>query len=145
MVRTRVKICGVCRAEDAVSAVRGGADAVGVVQDPSAGRYVPQEDAKKILASAPFVTTVGLFVNSPAHQIKSVLSILPFSAVQLHGDESPELVAELKPIRVIKAIHLRPGDATPLRKWRDAIHDLQLTNIMALLIESEREGPARGA
>ena len=145
MVRTRVKICGICRPEDAIAAASAGADAIGVVLDPTAGRYVAPAEAVKILeAVPPMVTTVGLFVNASADEIKRTLSILLFSAVQLHGDESPSLVADLKPIHVIKAIHLEPGDAATLQKWRNAIRDLQLTNLIGFIVESARPTGPRG-
>jgi phosphoribosylanthranilate isomerase len=146
VARTRIKICGICRPEDAAAAAHAGADAIGVVLDPSARRYVSPEDARKILAVVPpFVTPVGLFVNASADEIRRVLGIVPFAAVQLHGEESPQLVADLKPIRVIKALHLTPGDAAPFRIWRDAIRDLQLTNLIGLLLETAHPaGPPGG-
>jgi phosphoribosylanthranilate isomerase len=143
--RTRIKICGICRPQDAVVAARYGADAVGIVLDPNAGRYVSLDLARQIFAAVPpFVTPVGLFVNASAAEIKRVVAEIPFSAVQLHGDESPSVVADLKPIRIIKAVHLKPGDPAPLKKWRDAIRDLKLTNLVGLLIESARAGAAPG-
>jgi phosphoribosylanthranilate isomerase len=144
--RTRVKICGICRPQDAVAAARAGADAVGIVLDPRAGRYVSPQDAGEILASVPpFVTPVALFVDSSADDIKHILSILPFAAVQLHGSESPQLVADLKPLRIFKALHLNPADTTILKTWRDAVRDLQLTNLIGLLLESARPaGPPGG-
>lgn len=143
--RTRVKIDGICRPQDAAEAARAGADAVGIVLDPSAGRYVPPDHARKILAAVPpFVTTIGIFVNASAEEIKRILALLPFAAVQLHGKESPQLVADLKPIRVLKALHLTPGDPAILQTWRDAIRDLQLTNLIGLLLETARPSGAPG-
>jgi phosphoribosylanthranilate isomerase len=137
--RTRIKIDGICRPEDALAAATAGADAVGVVLDPTAHRFVPATDAAKIIAVVPpFVTTMAIFVNASADEIKRVHATVPFALVQLHGNESPQLVADLKPIRILKALHLTPGDATPLQTWRAAIRDLQLTNLIGLLLESAR-------
>src|ERR1700688_3204946 len=100
MGRIRVKICGICRPQDAAAAATAGADAIGIMMDSRAGRFVSPENAKQILAAVPpFVTTIALFMDAAADEIRNVLRELPFSAVQLHGDESPEMVAELKPIR----------------------------------------------
>jgi phosphoribosylanthranilate isomerase len=146
VARTRIKIDGICRPEDAATAAHAGADAIGVILDPSARRYVSPEDARKILAVVPpFVTPIGVFVNASADEIKRVLDIVPIAAVQLHGEESPQLVADLKPIRVLKALHLTPGDAAPFQMWRDAIRDLQLTNLIGLLLETAHPtGPPGG-
>jgi phosphoribosylanthranilate isomerase len=137
MSRTRVKICGICRPEDAAVAARAGADAVGIVFANNAGRRVSIDEAVKIVeAVPPFVTPIGLFVNAKAEEIREVLRAVPLGAVQLQGDESPEFVAELKPIRVIKALHLAPGDKAMLERWRGAIRDLQLTNLVGFLLET---------
>ena len=62
--RTRVKICGFTRPEDAVTAVRLGADAVGLVFYPPSPRHVSLEAALAVTAALPpFVTVVGLFVD----------------------------------------------------------------------------------
>jgi phosphoribosylanthranilate isomerase len=145
MGRTRVKIGWVCRAEDAAAAARAGADAVGIVLYPDADRCVSMEQARAIVAAIPgFVVPVGLFVNSSAEEIRGVQSALGLGAVQLQGDESPELVAELKPVRVIKALHLRAGDTATTRLWRDAIVKLELTNLTSILLETASSGPAKG-
>jgi phosphoribosylanthranilate isomerase len=145
MGRTRVKICGVCRAEDAAAAARAGADAVGIVLYPNADRCVSTEQARAIVAAIPaFVVPVGLFVNSTAEEIRGVQSALGLGAVQLQGDESPEVVAMLKPVRVIKSLHLRAGDTVTTRLWRDAITQLELTNLVGILLETASAGPARG-
>ncbi len=57
---------------------------------------------------------IGLFVNATADEIRRIFSRVSVVAVQLHGEEPPELVAELKPIKIIKAIHLAAGDVAVL-------------------------------
>ncbi|HEX4055418.1 MAG TPA: phosphoribosylanthranilate isomerase [Tepidisphaeraceae bacterium] len=145
MPRTRVKICGVCRSTDAAAAARAGADAIGIVFDPNSKRCVSVDEAIKIVAAAPpFVTPVGLFVNTTPDEIRRILRLVPLAAVQLQGDERPELVAELKPIRIIKALHLAAGDTAMLDRWRTAIDKLDLTNLIGILLETVTNGPARG-
>jgi len=140
-----VKICGVCRPQDAAAAASAGADAIGMVFDPNGVRRVSVEDAGRILAAlGPFVTPVGLFVDASAGEIRRVLGAVPLGAVQLHGEESPQLVAELKPMRVIKALHLAAGDTATLGTWRSAVADLQLTNLIGILLETPSGGPERG-
>ena len=65
MLRTRIKICGLTRAEDVHAAVDAGADALGFVFYPPSPRFVEVERAASLARLVPpFVTTVGLFVNA---------------------------------------------------------------------------------
>jgi phosphoribosylanthranilate isomerase len=145
MPRTRTKICGICRPEDAVAAAQAGADAIGIVFDTTSPRCVSIEQAAEIVAALPpFVMPVALFVNTPADKIRHILSTIPFGSVQLQGDEPPEFVAELKPLRVVKALHLKKGDAAVLEKWRSSINKLGLTNLIGLLLDTATGGSARG-
>jgi phosphoribosylanthranilate isomerase len=109
MRRTRVKICGVMRPEDAAMAAALGADAVGFILHPSSPRDVSLEIAGRIMAALPpFVTPVGMFVDSSAEHILNVSARLGLRHVQLHGNESPGVVAELGALSVIKAIRVVP-------------------------------------
>lgn len=88
--RTRVKICGVTRPEDGVTAAQLGADAIGLVFHPPSPRYVTADLAYRIVAALPpFVATVGLFMNAEPAAVRAVLSEVPLSLLQFHGDEDP--------------------------------------------------------
>src|ERR1700722_1039548 len=103
MSRTRIKICGITRAQDAVAAARLGADAIGMVLTPGLRRSVSIDNAKQILAALPpFVTPVGLFVDAPPAEVAQTVAILRLRHVQLHGHETPDDVAALAGLRVIK-------------------------------------------
>ena len=108
-MRTRVKICGITRAEDAADAVRFGADAIGLVFYPPSPRAVTIEQAKAIVHGLPpFVTLVGLFVNERREVIKSSIRELPIDLLQFHGDESADACAGYtRPW--IKAIRMQQG------------------------------------
>lgn len=89
--RTRVKICGFTRPEDAQAAVRLGADALGLVFYPPSPRAVTLAQAQAIVAGLPpFVTVVGLFVDEREPVIREVLAQVRLDLLQFHGDESPE-------------------------------------------------------
>lgn len=91
MKRTRVKICGITRVEDALCAVHAGADAIGLVFYASSPRCVSIAQAQDIVAAMPpFVSVVGLFVNAGAAEIQSILSQVHLDIVQFHGDETPQ-------------------------------------------------------
>ena len=90
-MRTRVKICGITRPQDAITAASTGADAIGLVFYPNSPRAVEIEQAREILtALPPFVTSVGLFVDAGESAIRPVLEALPLDVLQFHGDEPPE-------------------------------------------------------
>lgn len=99
---TRVKICGITRAEDAALAAELGASAIGLVFWPRSPRCVEIGQARELVAALPpFVMAVGVFVNQP--EALEVAHAAGLGAVQLHGDEEPESYREL-PIRAIKAV-----------------------------------------
>ncbi len=106
MTHTRVKICGITRPEDALSAISCGADAIGLVFYAASPRAVTAEQAASIVAVVPpFVTVVALFVNETASRVNQVLSSLSIDVLQFHGDESAEFCQQfnrpyIKAVRV---------------------------------------------
>ncbi|HEY5683038.1 MAG TPA: phosphoribosylanthranilate isomerase [Sulfuricaulis sp.] len=106
-MRTRVKICGITRLEDAIAAAEAGADAIGLVFEPKSPRSVKPEQALIITrALPPFVTVVGLFVNAASDTVKTILKRVPLDLLQFHGDETPEQCRRY-PRPYIKTIHMR--------------------------------------
>ena len=96
MHRTRIKICGLTRAEDVAAAVAAGADAIGFVFYAKSPRYVTASAAAELIRPVPpFISTVGLFVNAGAEEIAAVLEQAPLSLLQFHGDETPEQCAAI--------------------------------------------------
>lgn len=96
MHRTRIKICGLTRAEDVAAAVSAGADAIGFVFYPKSPRYVTAAAAASLIAAVPpFISTVGLFVNATAEEVGAVLEQAPLSLLQFHGDETPQQCAQI--------------------------------------------------
>ena len=106
---TRIKICGIARAEDALAVTHGGADAIGLVFYERSPRHVSITQARQLVgALPPFVTVVGLFVNAEAAFVREVLASVPLDLLQFHGDESPEYCAQFnKPY--LKAIRVKAG------------------------------------
>ena len=107
---TRVKVCGITRAEDARLAAALGAAAVGFIFWPESPRYVDPSRVRSIVGQLPpFVTPVGVFVNQPVDHVLTVARLARISAVQLHGDESANDYVPLG-YRVIKAVPIRSAD-----------------------------------
>lgn len=105
---TRVKICGITRSEDALAAAHAGADAIGLVFAPASPRRVSAAQAAAIVAALPpFVTSVALFVDPLAEQVRAVLEALRPDLLQFHGDEPPDFCAAFG-LPYIKAVRVRP-------------------------------------
>ncbi|MGD8594849.1 MAG: phosphoribosylanthranilate isomerase [Gammaproteobacteria bacterium] len=108
-MRTRVKICGITRPDDALRAAHLGADAIGLVFFDKSPRAIDVDTARDILAVLPpFVTVVGLFVDPTPRHVAAVLHRVPLDILQFHGNEEPgECTAYNKPY--IKAIRIKDG------------------------------------
>jgi phosphoribosylanthranilate isomerase len=90
-MRTRVKICGITRPEDALEAAHAGADAIGLVfYGPSPRAVTPAQAVDIVKKLPPFVTVVGLFVNASREEIAETLAATRIDLLQFHGDETPE-------------------------------------------------------
>ena len=111
-MRTRVKICGITRAEDAQAAVAAGADAIGLVFYPRSPRLLTLERARELRRTLPpFVTAVALLVNPSRDEVLAVLERVRPEMLQFHGDESPDFCAQfhtpyLKACRVTQGVDL---------------------------------------
>jgi phosphoribosylanthranilate isomerase len=103
----QVKICGLMRVDEAVACAQAGAKAVGCVFYTKSPRHVGAVVATEIRrALPPGVACVGVFVDEPFETIMGIVERTGFAAVQLHGRETPDLVARLRAegLCVIKAL-----------------------------------------
>ncbi|MCU1266733.1 MAG: Phosphoribosylanthranilate isomerase [Acidobacteria bacterium] len=104
-----IKICGITNIEDALAAVDAGATALGFNFYRPSPRYIAPQTARAIVDQLPLaVLTVGVFVNeqSPA-MVEQIATTAGVSALQLHGDESPDFCDQLKHTYVIKALAVK--------------------------------------
>ena len=145
-MRTRVKICGITRREDAALAVELGADALGFVFWPGSPRALTSDLARSIAGTLPrSVTRVGVFVDPLPDDVAWLVESVGLDSVQLHGRESAERfewigAAMLKAVRldtdadieraadlpdfvtplVDAGDRMRPGGTGRLADWRRA-------------------------
>ena len=106
---TRVKICGITRVDDALTAAQSGADAIGLVFYPGSPRHVSVSQAAMIMrALPPFITSVGLFVNAEEPAINSILQDLPLALLQFHGEESASFCRQFKR-PYLKVVRVKPS------------------------------------
>lgn len=97
MHRTRIKICGIRRIEDALVAANSGADAIGLIFYESSPRAVVLADALAIKAALPpFIASVALFVNPERALVEAVVAALQPTVLQFHGDEDPDFCVSFK-------------------------------------------------
>ena len=108
-MRTRIKICGITRSEDAQAAARAGADAIGLVFYPPSPRFLSLEWARELRSELPpFVMPVALFVNPSAAEVFTVLERVRPAMLQFHGEETPVFCAQFG-VPYLKACRVRPG------------------------------------
>ena len=137
MFRTRVKICGITRLEDALVAVDLGVDALGLVFYAPSPRNVTIATAADVARQIPaFVSVVGLFVNAEPSFVEEVIANVGLSLLQFHGDETPE-DCERFGLPYIKAIRVK-ADTNLVQYARD------FTSAKALLLDTYTEGVAGG-
>ncbi|MDP1707847.1 MAG: phosphoribosylanthranilate isomerase [Gammaproteobacteria bacterium] len=121
-MRTRVKICGITRPEDARAAAGLGVDAIGLVFYAPSPRAVTIAQAQAIVGTLPpFVTVVGLFVDAAAAEIEAVLQAVRVDTLQFHGYETAAQCGGYgRPY--IKALRMREGldVATSVRDFAGA-------------------------
>lgn len=88
---SRIKLCGMTRAEDVAAAVEAGADYVGVIF-AGGPRHLTAERARDVVAPARGrARVVGVFGPQPPAEIASVAQAVSLDVVQLHAD--PDVAA----------------------------------------------------
>ncbi|HXR63377.1 MAG TPA: phosphoribosylanthranilate isomerase [Rudaea sp.] len=112
--RTRIKFCGVTRAEDALAAAALGVDAVGFVLTRKSRRFAGIERARQMRrALPPFVTAVALFMDDDVSFVSEAVAAVAPDLLQFHGSEAaPDCVRYGRPY--LKAVAMRDG----LVDWR---------------------------
>lgn len=137
MKRTRVKICGITRTEDAVAAARLGADAIGLVFYAPSPRAVTIEQARSIIeVIPPFITKVALFVDAEQQEIERVLEELSIDLLQFHGNETAQQCRSYGR-SYIKAVRMKEG--VDLQVVSDEFQDAA-----GLLLDSFQKGVPGG-
>jgi phosphoribosylanthranilate isomerase len=122
-----IKLCGIRSLEEARLAVDAGADAIGLNFYAKSRRVVDRAVASEIARTLPPGTAaVGLFVNASAAEIQEVLASVRLDYLQLHGDESPELLREIAGLGlpIVRALRLDGEGLAPVDNYLAACKDL---------------------
>ena len=132
----KVKICGLTNLEDAKAAANLGADYLGFIFYPPSPRYISPEGAFEILKELPSsIKKVAVVVNANYELLKKLLNG-GFDLIQLHGDETPDILKKVPASRVIKVFRVRDSFN------RDLLKDWE--NTYALLLDTYKKGTYGG-
>lgn len=116
----KVKICGITNLEDAAEAVKAGADYLGFILYPKSPRFVKAEKVADIIGNLPEgekVKKVAVVVNEPPERLVELFDY-GFDLIQLHGDETPEVLNYLPPEQVIKVFRVGENfNPDLLKEW----------------------------
>ncbi len=133
----RVKICGITNAADARVAVEAGADALGFIFVEGTPRFIEPAAAAAIIAwLPPFVTPVGIFWDHAEGHVKAIAEQCRLGALQFHGDEAPETLAEHR-LPVIKTIKLPPAstiEGMPEYRVSESFEVLKYSKVAAAVL-----------
>ena len=121
---TRVKICGLGRHEDVLACAQAGAAYVGFVFFPKSPRHLEFEAAKLLALEVPMgIAKVALTVNADDESLDQLTETVPLDMLQLHGNESPERVAQVRArygLPVMKAVGIADeNDLLVLTEYTD--------------------------
>lgn len=127
MGKTRVKICGLSEPVTLAAAIDAGAAYVGFVFVEKSPRFVTLEQAAPLAQSAkPGVAKVALTVNASDDELKKITDAVPLDMLQLHGNETPERVVDVKArfgLPVMKAIGMASADDLDVLPAYEAVAD----------------------
>jgi phosphoribosylanthranilate isomerase len=140
-MRTRVKICGITRKQDAQVAVDAGVDAVGLVFYEKSPRFVSKAQAAEISQLIPaFISRVALFKDADENIVQSVLQQVEIDLIQFHGSETVDFCEQFdRPY--IKALGMNSAECdvnyliSSAKKYQSA---------KALLLDGHAPGEAGG-
>lgn len=138
MRRTRIKICGITRLQDALAAIDLGVDALGFVFVPSSPRFITAGEAKNILRQLPpFAQTVGLFMGQTHEEVAAIIRETGLNLLQFHGDESVSFCEQFD-MAYIKAIPMG-GGVNPVE------YAAQYSRASGFLLDSHAKGASGGS
>ncbi len=143
-----IKICGIRDLPTALAIAELGADALGLNFFARSARHVTLPVAREIVAALPpSVEPVGLFVNHSVDEVVDTCMQCELATVQVHGDESPEFLAELAlrlpEVRLIRAYRVEVGRMDSLADALEATRQLGVS-LHACLVDAFVDGTYGG-
>ena len=126
-----IKICGITQLDQAEAIANLGSHALGFIGVPQTPRYLAPEQMIEIVGSLRVsCDRIGVFRDQDPELIKTLVQQAQLTGIQLHGDETPQVCAQLRyalpGIRLIKAIRLRGSEDLQKLAAYDAVVDMFL-------------------
>lgn len=111
----RVKICGITKPEQGQAIAQLGATALGFICVASSPRYVTPKQIRAVVEQLLVsVDRIGVFADATVEEIGHIVAEAKLSAVQLHGQESPEFCDRLRQslpqIEIVKALRVKTAE-----------------------------------
>ena len=92
---------------------------------PASPRCVGVDAARRITLGLPAtISKVGVFVNASRDEILRTCDQVGLDTIQLHGDETPQMMAELAGRQLLKAFRCSSDDLRPLTEFLQRCEDL---------------------
>jgi phosphoribosylanthranilate isomerase len=114
----QVKICGICDAEGAASAIEAGADLIGFHFCSSRRRVTPEEAKAIVDALTLRPQIVGVFIDQEEDEVRQIAEFVGLDLLQLHGSETPGFDAGRPVMKVLK---VKDGEIPDAEGWPDPI------------------------
>ena len=133
----KIKICGMTNKKDTLAIVKLKPDYLGFIFDSQSKRYIEPRLAREIIYSmrkkhGNRINFVGVFVNQDINKVKQIIKTCGLDVVQLHGEETPKYIFELKKIckkepKIWKTVIIKTrADKQKIRKYLDVADQILL-------------------
>lgn len=110
MIETKIKVCGITTAKDAIICSRMGVDYLGLVFEDGE-RKITLEAAKEIRAAVPYLSLVGVFADADPDYVAGTARSCGINMIQLNGDESPDYCKSILTRTMLPIVKtLRPAE-----------------------------------
>lgn len=118
----KVKVCGMREADNIRELGRLPIDWMGFIFYPPSSRYAGGIAPGELRKIPSYIRKAGVFVDAPTEEIRKTIDMYGLDAVQLHGNETPEICESLRGgVEVIKAFSLSSGnDLTTYAAYEDS-------------------------
>ncbi|MBT4011697.1 MAG: phosphoribosylanthranilate isomerase [Planctomycetaceae bacterium] len=136
----KTKICGITSVADAQACCAAGVEAIGLNFYDASPRCITVSQAVEIAAVVGNqIQLVGLFVNHTVDDVRSIHQEVGLQYVQLHGDEDPGYLRQLKDLPLIKAFRCRQKEMPEIVDFLAACTTLDIT-LQAILLDAFQLG-----
>jgi phosphoribosylanthranilate isomerase len=141
----RIKICGITNLDDALAAIDCGAQTLGFVFHAASPRCVSVQAARLIIGRLGPLVSIGVFVDQAPQHVRAVVNECGLTAVQCHGNEADEWLAELADLAELAGIDVPVVKAVRIRTAEDIARLNEFPSAAALLMDAWSPQAAGGS